>query len=928
MRLSWNEIRARAASFADDWKDARYERAETQSFYNELFEVFGVKRRRVASFEEPVKLLGAKRGFIDLFWKGVLLVEQKSAGRSLIPAKQQALDYFPGLKDAELPRYILLSDFQSFELYDLEEDEDPIKFSLAALPQNIEALGFIIGVQKRTFRDQDPVNIKAAALMGRLHDSLESSGYDGHDLERFLVRILFCLFADDTGIFEPRDIFDNLIRERTREDGSDLGPLLARLFGVLDTPEDRRQAKLDVDLKQFPYINGDLFSERLDIPDFDSEMRERLLEACTFSWDAISPAIFGSLFQSVMNKKERRETGAHYTSEKNILRVIEPLFLDDLRLEFKRLLGRRDTGRVNSIKMFKDRLSELRLLDPACGCGNFLIIAYREIRLLETEALKALNPKGQRTLLDVATLSNVDVSQFYGIEIAEFPARIAEVALWMMDHIMNVRLSLEFGQAFARIPLKTSPHIINADALETEWENVLPASECSYVFGNPPFMGHHLQNTEQKSLLKKVYGPHSKSAGVMDFVTAWFLKSADYAAGQNVGIAFVATNSITQGEQVGILWRALSKHRLCINFAHRTFKWESEAKGKAAVYCVIIGLSQNDTKQKRLFDYASPEGESQEIAANNINAYLVDGPWVLVENRSKNLCGMPEMMYGSKPTDGGYFLFTDEEKDSFLRAEPKAKKYIKPFLSTKEYLYGQKRWVLWLVGADPSEMNKLPMVRQRIQSVAAFRKASKAPTTQQYPHHSLFRQVTQPKSNFILIPGHTSERRDYIPFGFFTKDEIVGNSCFALPTKTVMHFCVIQSAMHMAWVRAVCGRLESRFRYSKDIVYNNFPWPEISDQQSEKLELLGNAILAARALYPKATPAALYDPSLMPAELRSAHRALDRAVDRLYRKAAFLSDRERVEHLFGMLAQLTAPLVPESSPTSAKRGRKAKAAAE
>jgi hypothetical protein len=440
MRLSWNEIRVRAASFAAEWRTAHYEKGETQSFYNEFFEIFGVRRRRVATFEEPVKLLGAKRGFIDLFWKDVLLVEQKSSGRSLVPAKAQALDYFPGLKEAELPRYILLSDFQTFELYDLDEGTPPVRFNLSELPQNVEALGFIIGVQKRTFRDQDPVNIEASELMGKLHDALKASGYEGHDLERLLVRLLFCLFADDTGIFEPRDIFETLIRERTSEDGSDTGPWLSNLFDVLNTPEDRRQRALDEDLKQFSYINGDLFAERLPIPAFDAAMRNRLIEACEFSWDAISPAIFGSLFQSVMNRRERRAQGAHYTTEKNILKVIEPLFLDELRAEFERLRVRRDNGRAAALRAFQDTLASLRFFDPACGCGNFLIIAYRELRTLETEVLKELNPRGQREL-DVSTLSKLDVSQFYGIEIGEFPARIAEVALWMMDSSCAARTS-------------------------------------------------------------------------------------------------------------------------------------------------------------------------------------------------------------------------------------------------------------------------------------------------------------------------------------------------------------------------------------------------------------------------------------------------------------------------------------------------------
>jgi hypothetical protein len=456
MRLSWGEIRARAARFADDWRDAHYEKGETHSFYNDLFEVFGVKRRRVASFEEPVKLLGHRRGFIDLFWKGVLLVEQKSAGRNLAPAKAQALDYFPGLKEVDLPRYIHISDFQTFELYDLDEGGE-LRFALSDLPAHVEALGFTIGVQRRAFRDQDPANINASILMGRLHDALKASGYDGHDLERFLVRLLFCLFADDTGIFEPRDIFETYIRERTREDGSDLGPWLHTLFEVLNTPEDRRQATLDPELQQFPYVNGELFAERLPTPAFDKDMRARLIEACDFSWDVISPAIFGSLFQSVMNAKERRAAGAHYTTEKNILKVIEPLFLDELRAEFERLRSRRDTGRSNALRAFNSKLAGLHFLDPACGCGNFLIIAYRELRALETEVLKELNPRGQRDLLDVATLSKVDVSQFYGIEIDEFPARFRQgqssTIDWLLTGAAHVMRGFILPQPFIHLSL-------------------------------------------------------------------------------------------------------------------------------------------------------------------------------------------------------------------------------------------------------------------------------------------------------------------------------------------------------------------------------------------------------------------------------------------------------------------------------------------
>jgi N-6 DNA Methylase len=577
--LSWNEIRTRAARFTEEWAGATYERGESQSFYNDFFEVFGVKRRKVASFEEPVKLLGAKRGFVDLFWKGVLLVEQKSAGRDLKKAKSQALDYFPGLKDAELPRYILVSDFQTFELYDLDEGTEE-RFALCELPRKAEHFGFILGVQKRTFKDQDPVNIDASGLMGQLHDALKASGYEGHDLERLLVRLVFCLFADATGIFEPRGIFLDLIAERSQMDGSDTGRFLIEMFGVLNTPEARRQRNLDEDLAAFPYVNGDLFKERLPTPAFDSGMRALLIAACEFSWDAISPAIFGSLFQSVMSARERRASGAHYTTEKNIMKVIQPLFLDDLRSEFEKLKARRDTGRTNALKAFQDRLASLKFFDPACGCGNFLIIAYRELRALEIELLKEIFPKGQR-VLDVASLSKLDVNQFYGIEISEFPARIAETALWMMDHIMNNRLSLAFGESYARIPLRVSPHIHNADALEIGWAEVLAPKECSFVYGNPPFGGAKFQTETQRAQVRRI-AKLGGSGGTLDYVCAWFLKAGEYARASKARIGFVATNSITQGEQVAQLSPLLfDRCGLEVAFAHRTFAWGSDARGKA-----------------------------------------------------------------------------------------------------------------------------------------------------------------------------------------------------------------------------------------------------------------------------------------------------------------------------------------------------------
>lgn len=597
MHLNWNEIRARAAAFADDWRDAAYERGEAQTFYNEFFEVFGISRKRVASFEEPVKKLGSKRGFIDLFWKGVLLVEQKSSGGNLVRAKEQALDYFPGLTETELPRYILVSDFQHFELYDLDErTEVPVRFPLKDLPRQVEKFGFMRGVQQRAFRDQDPVNVDASAQMGRIHDALRRSGYGGHDLERLLVRLLFCLFADDNGIFQPRDIFDELISTRTNVDGSDLGQWLTHLFDVLNRPESKRQANLDEDLAQFPYVNGELFSERLPTPSFDGATRKLLLEVCGgFSWDAISPAIFGSLFQSVMEEKKgaRRAQGAHYTTERNILKVIEPLFLEELMSEFQKLKSRKDGGRANALEVFHRKLAALRFFDPACGCGNFLIIAYRELRLLEIELLKELYTRAQLEL-DVAKLSLINVDQFYGIELAEFPARVAEVALWMMDHMMNNRLALAFGQSYARIPLVTSPHILNADALEMDWTAFLDPDECSYILGNPPFAGSKFQSPSQRKQVRTI-ARLGGSGGTLDYVAAWFLKAGEYLSISHMGsyakVGFVATNSITQGEQVAQLWPLLfHRYGLEITFAHRTFAWGSDAPGMAHVHVVILGV--------------------------------------------------------------------------------------------------------------------------------------------------------------------------------------------------------------------------------------------------------------------------------------------------------------------------------------------------
>lgn len=706
MRLSWNEIRVRSAAFAQDWAGHGYEKGQTQLFYRDFFAIFDVPVRRVATFEEPVKKLGDKQGFIDLFWKGVLLVEQKSKGGNRTRAKQQALDYFPGLKDAELPRYVLVSDFQTFDLYDLDEDQH-VTVALADLPRHVEKFGFILGVQKRTFKDQDPVNIKASELVGKLHDALEASGYTGHDLEQFLVRIVFCLFADDTGIFNPRDIFLDLLENRTREDGSDLGGWLAQLFQVLNTPEDSRQKNIDADLDRFPYINGDLFRDNLVIPSFDSAMRQRLIDACLFDWSAISPAIFGSLFQSVMNPVERRAQGAHYTTEKNILKLIGPLFLDELRAEFARLKARRDSRRLPELLKFQEKLGALRFLDPACGCGNFLIITYRELRTLEIELLRETKPGGQLDAwADVLSLINVD--QFYGIEIGEFPARIAETALWMMDHIMNNRLSLEFGRTYVRIPLNKSPHILNADALENDWAVLLPPQNCSYVLGNPPFIGQSLQSPIQRTQMAKVIDAENGKAGSLDYVGAWFIKAGRYIQTSSARIGFVATNSITQGEQVAQLWPILfDRCKLEIAFAHRTFAWGSDARGKAHVHVVIIGLTKaaDAPPDKRLFAYDDINGEPHESQHTVLTPYLFDGgaladPHIVIREAGSPISALPIMRMGSKLVEGGHYIFNMEEKEQFLAGTPTAVKFLVPLIGSQEFIQGNKRWILALQNAS------------------------------------------------------------------------------------------------------------------------------------------------------------------------------------------------------------------------------------
>jgi hypothetical protein len=906
MPLSWNEIRDRAIMFSREWADESSEHAEAKSFWDGFFNVFGVNRRRVAAFEKHVQKASGGSGFIDLFWPGILLAEHKSRGKDLSRAHSQAIDYFPGLSDKELPRYVIVSDFARFRIHDLDDGTET-EIHLEDLHQHVEQFGFIAGYEARQFKEQDPVNIEAAELLGKLHDELKYIGYDGHQLEVYLVRILFCLFAEDTGIFMPRSAFEDLILTRTSEDGSDLASRLNEFFDVLNTPSEERLKNLDDQLAAFPYINGKLFEENLRTASFDRSMRETLLQCCELDWGAISPAIFGSLFQGIMDSKVRRNLGAHYTSEANILKLIQPLFLDDLWAEFEKI-----KNRPVKLKEFHSKLEHLNFFDPACGCGNFLVITYREIRLLELEVIKVLHSKEMQQLsLDVVEhYVNVDVDQFHGIEIEEWPSQIARVAMWLMDHQMNLLVGKAFGNAIVRIPLVKSANIVNGNALSLNWNDVLQSKKCSYVLGNPPFSGAMVmgdqQRADQNAVLSDIQG-----SGVLDFVACWYWLAGKYIDKTSIKVGLVSTNSIVQGEQVALLWEPLMmRYGVHINFAHRTFQWSNEAKGVAAVHCVIVGFSTAKETPCTLFDYDTLKSDPHAIKVKNINAYLIDADDIFLSNKSEPICEVPHMRFGSMPRDGGNLILSDDEYEELIAAEPDAKKWLRRYTGAKEFLNGGMRWCLWLINATPSDLKNLPGVLKRVDATRNFRLHSKAEATRKFAETpSLFCQIAQPETNYLLVPGVSSERRPKVPVGFFGPETIASNLVFVVPGATQFNFGVISSEMHMAWMKTVCGRLKSDYRYSKDLVYNNFPWPiDVTDKQKLAIERASQGVLDARAMFPDEKLANLYNPLIMPAELVKAHRALDQAVDAAYvpcgGKKKWRSDAERVAFLFSLYQQI------------------------
>lgn len=919
MALGWNEIKERAVKFSKEWENTSNEEADAKPFLIEFFEVFGISRRRVASFEHKVKKLGDHDGYIDLLWKGTILIEMKSRGKNLDKAYHQAKDYMSGLSQLELPKYILVSDFENFRLYDLEEDTEA-NFKLCDFVNHVQLFGFIAGYQKRIYKSEDPVNIEAANLMGGLHDALKEAGYSGHELEKYLVRLLFCLFAEDTTIFE-KNTFQEYLINKTNIDGTDLGMHIAQLFQVLNTPVEKRQKTLDESLAIFPYVNGQLFAEQLSFASFNAKMRHTLLECCLLDWSKISPAIFGSMFQSVMDKKQRRNIGAHYTSEKNIQKLIKPLFLDKLWKEFEEA-----KSNSNKLRLFHKKIASLRFLDPACGCGNFLVITYRELRLLELEIIKSL--QGTQQVMDIGNLLLCDVDRFYGIEYEEFPAQIAQVALWLMDHQMNMLVSQEFGDYFVRLPLRKSAKIVHTNALRTDWDSLIEplpwdiTSDCTKydcILGNPPFIGKKEQNKEQKKDMESLFGG-IKGSGVLDYVSAWYIKAAQYLQKHNTdckensnktSVAFVSTNSITQGEQVGILWNELfAKFKIKIHFAHRTFKWSNEARSNAAVHVVIIGFSDFDINEKFIYDYETVKGEPHESIVKNINPYLVEGKDILVVSKSKPICNVPVINYGSFALDDGNYTISQEQKDEILNSSPNANKYIRPFIGGRELLHSENRFCIWLQNVNPNEIRNIEKLMLRIEAVRKWRLKSDRSTTKRLAETpSLFAEIRQPLTNYIAFPTLSSENRKYIPIAFLSHDIIASNQLYIIPSANCFHFGIMTSIMHMSWIKYVCGRLKSDYRYSSSIVYNNYPWPKnITDKQKTTIEEAAQIVLNTREKFPTNSLAELYDPLLMPPSLVKAHNDLDKAVDLAYRAQPFINETKRIEFLFELYDKYTAGL--------------------
>jgi type I restriction-modification system DNA methylase subunit len=920
-----DQLNDRAEAFSKEFANASYEMGQGQNFVRELCGVYGLNYLRSVDFERRVaKDSGIGNLRIDGFFPGQLLVEMKSRGKDLAEAYVQARGYIAKLKNKEdIPLYILVSDFQNLHLYDLKGEKPPLQFKLADFKSHVNALDFLLGYE-RIYQDrQAAASIEAASRLGNLHDAIKQTGYRGQDLQTLLVRLLFCLFADDTALFNKEDAFKQAVQS-SNSAGDDLGGKLQRIFRRLDTNPNtaakdgastQRTDGQYAYLLDFPYVNGALFTQRIQDPDFDAASRQALLGCCDIDWSEISPDIFGTLFQHIMHwddeeakdkSKKRRDFGAHYTSERNIRRAIDPLFLEALQAELALY-----KGDAKKLKNFVTKLASLHFFDPACGCGNFLVVTYRELRWLEQQTLLELNntPGAQQTM----PLCNVH--QFHGIEIDPTAAEIATVAMWLTDHQMNQR----WANGYKRIPLVSKANIHQGNALRVDWNAVIAAAKVSFIVGNPPFLGYTQQSAEQKADMALIFGK-AQGTGVLDYVTAWYVKAfALIKLNPLIKAAFVSTNSITQGEQVSVLWQPLFDQGLHIQFAHRTFKWSNEGSGVAAVHCVIVGFGLDKPKKCDLWDYGQGIGGAGQLQkTRRINAYLVDAPAIFLSNRREPLCKVSPMNKGSQPTDGGHLLLSAEDEQAIRNTDPIAARYIRPFLGADEFLNNTPRFCLWLADMKDADLAASPELQRRIAGVKAMRLASpKVPTQKLAAVPHLFGEIRQPEGNYLLVPSVSSERRSFVPIGYIDSQVIVSNLAFAVPNATLYQFGMLNSTMHNAWMRAVCGRLESRYRYSNTIVYNNYPWPTPSPAQQAAIEAAAQSVLDARAQHPEKSLAWLYDPENLRKNksLQAAHDAVDEAVDLAYGYEDSNDDTHRVAYLFKLYEKLAlAPMLEPAEP--------------
>lgn len=888
------EQKAAAKKFAESWKGKGYEKGQSQLFWIDLLtKVYGVEDiSAFISFEDQVHL--DHTSFIDGYILSTrVMIEQKSLGKdlnkpikqsdgSLLTPFQQAKRYITELPVSKHPRWVVTCNFSEFYVYDMERPNgEPEKIKLADLPKEYYRLSFLTKTDSEHIKKEMEVSLQAGELVGRLYNAILKQYHDPENpdslrsLNMLCVRLVFCLYAEDAGIFGRHEMFHDYL---SKYDVKDVRKALIELFRMLDTKECDRDPYDDTPVAEFPYVNGGLFAnEDIEIPQFNEEIVGLLLKNASedFDWSKISPTIFGAVFESTLNPETRRSGGMHYTSIENIHKVIDPLFLDDLKSELEEIKQGKKAIKKR-VEMFKEKLSSLKFLDPACGSGNFLTETYISLRRLENEAIKLTIDNGQ-VMFDTGDVIRVSIGQFYGIEINDFAVTVAKTALWIAESQMMHETEEIISKDLDFLPLKTNAYIKEGNALRIDWETVAPRSELSYIMGNPPFVGARLMSDGQKADVFSIFDG-VKNNGNLDYVSCWYKKSADMMTGTDIRTALVSTNSITQGEQVAILWKNLFENGVHIDFAHRTFIWDSEASIKAHVHCVIVGFSKTkNNAPKRLFDNGVKK------IVKNINGYLVEADDVFIESRTKPLCSVPEIGIGNKPIDGGFYLFTEDEMIEFIKKEPKSKPYFKKWIGSKEFINGYYRYCLWLGDCSPKELRSMPECLKRVDAVRKFRLESTSLGTQKLAEKpTRFHVENMPKSNYIIVPEVSSERRRYIPLGFMSPEVFSSNLVKLIPNATLFHFGVLTSNVHMAWVRTVCGRMKSDYRYSKDIVYNNFPWCKPTPEQKAAIEQTAQAILDARSLYPDCSLADLYDELTMPSELRKAHQANDRAVMKAY----------------------------------------------